>query len=333
MFEGNGQIDLDGAAATGVAAAGSVLSTMASIPPAVLSDEALASATLALEQARRVLVAAELSWLAELDRRGTTDARFGQRTVAWLAHEAKLPRAVASARVGTAAKVASQLPGVGDALREGHIGFDHARVLADAANPRNVEGLAGVTAELCDAAQLATFARWQAEVRGLADLLDADGGHDPHGDLPEARISAHRVGDVTTIHGQLSGEGALIAESALDQVADELFRQYTRDAAHRAARAPAAPAARRGVRRAVPPGPGGRRRRHQGAQDRSHRRGERSRARPRHRRRGPAPHPHRGAPLRPGAPSGRHHLPGGAVGDGPRPPLRHRGADASGEPA
>ena len=241
MFEGNGQIDLDGAASTGVAAAGSVLSTMASIPPAVLSDEALASATLALEQARRFLDAAELSWLAELDRRGTTDARFGQRTVAWLAHEAKLPRAVASARVGTAAKVASQLPEVGDALREGHIGFDHARVLADAANPRNVDGLAGVTAELCDAAQLATFARWQAEVRGLADLLDADGGHDPHGDLPEARISAHRVGDVTTVRGQLSGEGALIAESALDQVADELFRQYTRDAAHTGLPAPRRP--------------------------------------------------------------------------------------------
>ena len=231
MFEA-GTPDLDGAAATGTAAASGVLAAMASVPAAALSDDALAEATLVLEQARRFLDAAELAWLAELDRRGVAEACFGQRTTAWLAHEAQLPRAVAAARVNTARKVAGELSPVGDALRGGVIGFDHARVLADVANPRNVDGLAGVTAELCDAAQLTSFSRWQAEVRGLADLLDADGGHDPAGDLPEPRLSAHRVGDVTTLRGQLSGDGALIAESALDQIADELFRQHTRDAAH-----------------------------------------------------------------------------------------------------
>lgn len=230
VFDGGGQIDLDGAVATGVAAASSVLATMASIPGSVLSDDALASGTLVLEEARRFLDAAELMWLAELDRRGVTEAEFGQRSAAWLAHEANLPRAVATARVTTARKVTGELAGVGDALREGSIGFDHARVLADVANPRNTDGLAGVTGELCDAARLASFSRWQAEVRGLAAQLDADGGHDPAGDLPEPRLRARRVGDVTVVDGQLVGDGAHIAESALDQIADELFRRYARDA-------------------------------------------------------------------------------------------------------
>ena len=110
---------------------------MASVPASALSDDALADATLVLEQARRFLDAAELAWLAELDRRGVTEARFGQRTTAWLAHEAQLPRAIAAARVNTARKVTGELSPVGDALRGGIIGFDHARVLADAANPRN----------------------------------------------------------------------------------------------------------------------------------------------------------------------------------------------------
>ena len=232
MFDVDGRGDLDGAAAAGVAAACGVLSTMASVPASMLSDDALADAVVALESARRFLDGAALAWLGEVDRRGVTETRFGLRTTAWLAHEAKLPRAVAGARVRTARKVTGELAPVGDALRDGIIGFDHARVLADAANPRNTDELAGVTGELCDAAQVATFQRWQTEVRGLAELLDADGGHDPAGDLPESRLRARRVGDVTVIDGQLSGDGAHIAESALEQVADELFRRYTRDTEH-----------------------------------------------------------------------------------------------------
>jgi hypothetical protein len=231
VFEGNGLVDLDAAAATGVAAAAGVLSTVASIPAGVLSDDALADATLVLEQARRFLDAAELACLGELERRGVTEARFGQRPTAWLAHEAKLPRAVAAARVRTARKVTGELAAVGDAMRDGVIGFEHARVLADAANPRNAGELGSVVGELVDAAQVASFQRWAGEVRGLADLLDADGGHDPNGDLPEPRLSLHRVGDVTTVSGQLSGDGAHTAATALEQMADELFRRHTRDAA------------------------------------------------------------------------------------------------------
>jgi hypothetical protein len=223
-------VDLDAAAGTGVAAAAGVLATVASIPSSVLSDDVLVDATLVLERARRFLDAAELACVGELDRRGVTEARFGQRSAAWLAHEAKLPRAVAAARVRTARKVTGELSVVGDALRDGVIGFDHARVIADAANARNVDGLAGVTGELVDAAQVASFQRWQAEVRGLGDLLDADGGHDPAADLPDPRLSVRRVGDVTTVSGQLCGDGAHSAASALDQMADELFGRHTRDA-------------------------------------------------------------------------------------------------------
>jgi hypothetical protein len=92
-----------------------------------------------------------------------------------------------------------------------------------------------------DAAQVTTFARWQTEVRGLADLLDTDGGHDPTADLPEPRLRARRVGDVTVIDGQLAGDGALITQAALDQIADELFRSYTCDTEHTGQPVPARP--------------------------------------------------------------------------------------------
>lgn len=220
---------LDRAAAAGAAAAAGVLSTMASIPADSLSDAALTEVTLALEQARRFLDAAELSWLGELDRRGVTEAMFGHRTGTWLSHEAGLPRAVAAARVRTARRITSDLTSVGEALRDGRIGFDHARVFADAANPRNSAELAGVADELCDAAGVTSFERWSGEVRGLADMLDADGGNDPAGDLPDPRLSLNRVGDVTALSGQLTGDGAHLAEATLDQMADELFASYIRE--------------------------------------------------------------------------------------------------------
>ena len=113
----------------------------------MLSDHALASATLAVEQARRFLDAAELAWLAELDRRGVTEARFGQRTTAWLAHEAQLPRAVAAARVNTARKVTGELSPVGDALRgRASSGSTTPGSWPMRPTPATVDGLAGVTA-------------------------------------------------------------------------------------------------------------------------------------------------------------------------------------------
>ncbi len=57
------------------------------------------------------------------------------------------------------------------------------------------------------------------------------------------RPASPRTGSATSpmVRGQLVGEGALIAESALDQVADELFRRYTRDAAVTGVAAPRRP--------------------------------------------------------------------------------------------
>lgn len=224
-----GTTELNEIAETCLHAGSTVLDALAKLPAAELTDDTLASASLALERARRSLDAAELACLGELDRRGTTQAQFGQRTAAWLANHAKLPRPVAAARVNTAKKLAGPLAPVGAALAEGAIGFDHARVIADAANPRIVDDIAAVTEELCAAAGLTTFDRWQAEVRGLAEQLDADGGHDPTTDPESNRLSVHRVGGVTSLNGQLVGEGALTAETALHEVADDLFRRYTRD--------------------------------------------------------------------------------------------------------
>ncbi len=80
-------------------------------------------------------------------------------------------------------KVGVELSGrfssVDEALIDGRIGWEHARVIVAAANPRIVKKIADIQDHLVAAAQGTLFERWRREVTGIADLLDEDGGHDP----------------------------------------------------------------------------------------------------------------------------------------------------------
>ena len=192
-------------------------------------EQRLCDTVQALEVARRYLDAAEGHVLAELDARGVTDRSFGLRTPQWLAHVANLPSHVAKARVHTATKLRRALPDAERALAEGRIGFDHARVLADAANPRIEEPFAAAARDFCDAASEFVFEKWAKEVRGFADRLDQDGGHDPDDDLARNRLRFSRLGANAVLNGELVGEHALISDHVLNTVADELFRQFSAD--------------------------------------------------------------------------------------------------------
>ncbi len=196
------------------------------------TDDELLRRAVALEQVRRSLDAGSCHVLAELDRRGTTDERTGLRTGTWLAREAGLPLGVARGRTNTARKLADRLPDVDSALTRGEITFDHAKVLADACNPRIVDEFAQVAGLLADASDGALFERWRAEVHGVADRLDADGGYDPSNDLARNRLSVSTTTDDTTVlNGQLVGVNGLCVEQTVDAIADELFHQYQRDRA------------------------------------------------------------------------------------------------------
>src|SRR5690606_24235255 len=114
------------------------------------------------------------------------------------------------------------LPDVDLALREGRIGFDHARVLAQVTNERNADAMAAASAALCDLAQLMAFGRWRREVHAAAAYADPDGGHDPN-DITRNQLHLSPSDNLLLARGEWTGDEALIIEDAINAKADELF--------------------------------------------------------------------------------------------------------------
>ena len=193
------------------------------------SNDELRAAVVDLEAARAALDALEGHCLAELEARDACDIDLGLSTVGWLCWHAHVPRPLAATRVKVANKLRRELSEVDAALAGGTISFEHARVLAQAANPRIAEAIAGVQDHLVEAAEHSPFEIWRREVAGLVELVDQDGGHDPDADLARNRLHVHDVGGATQLRGELVGETALVVEAALEQATDVLFRRYQRD--------------------------------------------------------------------------------------------------------
>ncbi len=222
--------DLSGESDSAVRDLTAAARALAASSPATVGDDDLMATVAGLEHARRLLDAAECAALAELDARDATDAVLGLSTHAWLAHETELPSAVARSRVRVGVKLRRALPEVAAMFADGRIGFDHARVLADATNPRNQVGFAAAAPLLADGASGTRFEVWQRDVRALADALDADGGHEPDDDPTRNRLSkAATLDDTHVIRAQLHGLDGEIVFQTIDTIADELFRQHRND--------------------------------------------------------------------------------------------------------
>ena len=182
------------------------------------------------EQLRRLLDSFSCHLLAELDSRGSTDSEDGMRTGPWLAHLAKLPIGPTKARVRVATKLRATLPQADTALAEGLISYEHAKVLAEACNPRIAESFAAVVPDLIQAAQHSTFDRWRKEVAGLAELLDADGGHTPGDCVSDNKLSMSRgLENTLQLNGQLCGQFGLSVEHAINTRADQIFKRMQAD--------------------------------------------------------------------------------------------------------
>ncbi len=198
--------------------------------PALYTDAELQTGVLTLEAAQTALAAAEAALLAELDGRGTTELEHALPTGTWLAREAHLPPRVARGKVRTAVKLRRCLPGVADAMIDGHISEHHAAVLAIAANPRIAAAFSVIVPQLVDAAAGTIFDVWRRDVHGAAELLDQDGGHDPIRESDRDRLTVDPLLDgVVQIHGTLTGDHAITLTTLLNDRADTLFRTYTRD--------------------------------------------------------------------------------------------------------
>ena len=206
--------------ATGVAAA---------VPVALLDGPALRALTLQLERVRSAVDAAEAHALAELDRRRHTDIRLGATTSKWLAQHANLPAGVARARLSLANRLATDLAVVDEALVDGRIGVDHARVFAGAVNERNLDAMADAIPDLIDAASAMVFDRWKDHVRALGEMADMDGPHDPDAQLLKNRLTLSESDRFGLIRGEFTADRFITIHDTLQSIADELFEQYTRD--------------------------------------------------------------------------------------------------------
>ncbi len=194
------------------------------------NDEELCEAMLSLEALRRVVDAAQARVVAEAEARDVCDRRHGLPTSRWLAREAKLAAGTAKQRVAVANTMRRHLGQVHEALGDGRISWDHARVLVDATNPRVVQDVARLQGELLALAEATTFERWRREVTALIAALDQDGAFDPAADLARNRLRVGPVlGGVADLAGTLTTEHALVTAQAIDTVADELFRRYRAD--------------------------------------------------------------------------------------------------------
>ena len=168
--------------------------------------------------------------LVEAEQRGLCDREFGLSTASWLAHVTHGSRPALAGRVKTAVHL-RRLDVVDDALSDGAISPDHARVLAAAvANPRVAAEVDELQDELVALAKNTPFHAWRRHVSELVELLDQDGGFDPDRDLArnQLRVTSNG-GDGVTFTGELVGEHALGFTELLEAETDRWWRRHRND--------------------------------------------------------------------------------------------------------
>lgn len=180
---------------------------------------------------RRALEAREIVWLAELDRSGVTQFRFGFCTAGWLARTQRIPRHVATRRVKTAVGLTTRYTILFDAFKAGRITWEHAALTISMANKRIDDVVQDGQHAIVDLAERAgSFELFAWHLRRLFRLVDADGTK-PTESLHQnwLRFTPEFDGS-TSVEGRLVGDNALIVQQAVQRLADKLFRQYSSDA-------------------------------------------------------------------------------------------------------
>jgi hypothetical protein len=194
------------------------------------SDEDLVARAVEIERLRARFDAEQAMVLGELEVRGVCDRDHGLPTSRWLAREADLPSKVANARVSVGVKLSRSFPLVAKALADGEIGWDHAKVIVEVANPRILDVVVDNQVLLLTLAQRCRFEPWRAEVQALARLWDQDGGFDPNHDPASNRLSHGTTLDgLTSMAATFTADNGALVTQAIEARADELYRQAVRD--------------------------------------------------------------------------------------------------------
>lgn len=190
----------------------------------------LLSVLRSIESLRRNIDSISVAVLGEVSARRSTDLTEGMTPGSWLAREGGFSRSEAGSRAKTARKLRFELEEVAKALDEGRIGYQHAKVLADAAIPRILDEWTKIVGELIDMVPTMTFNSWRRHVLLVASLLDQDGGHQPGDDITDNRLRLSPTWQgALVVKGQLGGENAAVVTYAIERRADEIFHRMKRD--------------------------------------------------------------------------------------------------------
>ena len=201
---------------------------LAGVDTRCCDDTELLDAAVGLSRLISSAQAAQAHVLAELDVRGTTDRDHGMKTTSWVARESGAARAPLTARLRVGRSLRHHFDRIDDALCDGRLGFDHAKALCDADNPRITDVLAAAQDEIIALAQTSTFPQWKCDVIALAEHADADGPEpDPYAGN-EFHISKTLDGRCD-LCGSLDAARGQAVRTAIEAKADELFRQFTDD--------------------------------------------------------------------------------------------------------
>jgi hypothetical protein len=163
---------------------GELLSAVQSLLPARLSDAGLIDALAACDRLRALVDAKQAELLAELAGRDPDGEKF-LRDEAGLA--LKLAPATAHGRLDVAEALTSRLWDTFELLRDGHLSYVHARILADACEDLPDEIVAKVQAQVLKRAPGQTPGEFRAAVRRAIAKLDAKSQSEKHRDAVAQR--------------------------------------------------------------------------------------------------------------------------------------------------
>lgn len=194
-----------------------------------LEDQQLMSMGTELLTLRSMVDGLQLKIAAELEFRAACVEHTGLKTTGWFARHGNMSRTEAKHRVQTATKLKRIMPNFIDAVSDGRLSFEHAKIMAQATNSRIEEEMAQASDFFINAAENQSVDAWRRDVQAFAELVDQDGGYDPNRDIERNKLHCRDSGSSLKISGELHGELAQIAKQTLNLFADDLFRQYRKD--------------------------------------------------------------------------------------------------------
>jgi len=191
------------------------------------STSELLESALALEEVNRLVQAARLELLAEVETRGAAIEAGGRSTVDWLVRTGGLSRHEARRVTRLAGKIGTHAPAVRDALRAGEIDIPHAEVIATA-----IQELTQRAARMRAPLDRAEIAKAEQTLLELAPSLDPSSLRAAAAHLldlvapipPEEKDLVEPVREFTcsklpdgsgSVHGSLDAEGMALLEAAL----------------------------------------------------------------------------------------------------------------------